>query len=489
MTSITQGAGGSLISLYAYDDLGRRIYVARGNGVPTSYAYDAASRLVGLNHDLPGTSADQSYGYGYNPSAQITQLSMGNTAYSYTGQTSGNTAYGIDGLNRTATVNGTGLTYDANGNLTNDGIRSFGYDAANRLRATATNNATLSYDALGRLKEMVGTQGARYQYDGSEITGVYTPGPAIGSRFVRGPWPDELVVAYQGPDTSNPVYTLQDHLSSNVAIVTADGQTIINRYDYGQPQAGNGGRLMYTGQLWMPDFGMYHYKARAYHPGLGRFAQTDPIGYAAGANLYGYVGGDPVNFTDPTGLVMVIATCTGGGPTYGPPTGGGHVDDIIVNPVRCTYSDFGGGRTSYLPPGFEGGGGAGAYQSGKSSPTPPRQLPQCMRDFLRSRMSTDPDDIRLHGGTLTGTNWSTTIGSRIFARPYVYDDPHLYAEHLFHEIGHVRQYRSGMLTIGRAISGYVLAGNHDDAWFERDADIYSASMFNDYVRNRACEPQ
>ena len=81
------------------------------------------------------------------------------------------------------------------------------------------------------------------------------------------------------------------------------GTLAINTYDdYGIPGSGNMGRFQYTGQTWLPELGMYYYKARIYSPTLGRFLQTDPTGYADGMNWYAYVGNDPINFVDPTGL-------------------------------------------------------------------------------------------------------------------------------------------------------------------------------------------
>ncbi|WP_040571126.1 RHS repeat-associated core domain-containing protein, partial [Methyloversatilis thermotolerans] len=85
------------------------------------------------------------------------------------------------------------------------------------------------------------------------------------------------------------------------------GTTQSLRYSaFGQSQSGTGAspnRLKYTGRE-DDGTGLYYYRARYYDPVIGRFISEDPLGFAAGdVNFYAYVGNNPVNANDPSGLV------------------------------------------------------------------------------------------------------------------------------------------------------------------------------------------
>jgi RHS repeat-associated protein len=229
------------------------------------------------------------------------------------------------------------LLYDRNGNLTNDGWRSFEYDRDDQLTAVSvagTWRTEFVYDGLGRKRIERGygcsgsswnqTNEVRFVYDGMLVIQERDAANNALATYTRGL---DLSGSPQGSGGIGGLLARTDHTvadqrlattfyhsdgAGNVTALTDWRGDVVARYvydPYGRllgkwgPLA-DANRYRFSSKEWQPQAGLYYYGFRFYEPNLQRWLNHDPLGEAGGINLYGFVGNSPVNAGDANGLLF-----------------------------------------------------------------------------------------------------------------------------------------------------------------------------------------
>jgi RHS repeat-associated protein len=114
----------------------------------------------------------------------------------------------------------------------------------------------------------------------------------------------------------NTYYIHSDHLDSPRSITNTAGQEVW-RWDNTDPFGNNIANenpsnlgaftfnLRFPGQYFDRETGLHYNVNRDYNPAVGRYIQSDPIGLGGGINIFGYVGGNPLGYSDSSGLCPV----------------------------------------------------------------------------------------------------------------------------------------------------------------------------------------
>jgi len=344
---------GQPVAHFDYDPVSRRTGRIMGNGTTTAYTYDQANRLLSIAHAKGDGSSLCSYaytydnmgnrlsmtvdgthvhGYTYDPIYQLAAVDypdgffQPDTTFTYDAvgnrvsvTNGGTTDYVSNSLNQYASVGGTSFSYDLNGNLTSDAMNSYTYDVENRLVSATSGpkNAAYAFDAYARRvsKGVDGTT-TEFVYSGDQVVAEYESG-AIERVYVYGASVDETLLLINGAER---FYYHADSLGSTVGLTAASGN-LHEKYEYGaygrhrvldpatssvRAESLPGNPYCFTGRRFDNEIGHYHYRAREYSPSHGRFMQPDPLGYMDTTNLCSYVGNNPLNWTDPFGLLIDI---------------------------------------------------------------------------------------------------------------------------------------------------------------------------------------
>ena len=297
---------------------------AHQSGAPYElYQYDSLNQLTevwtGADAATPDDITDYERHQNYNLDPLGNRLTL-DADGAQTGYQPSNGQRLTNPMHRYEQVNGAALEYDDTGNLLSDGTNSYTYDVLNRQISLTTldNSAEYVYDALGRrVAKVLDGVTTYYLYNaGYQVIEERDAADALQARYTYGSGIDEPLTIERGGSV---YYYHRDGLGS-VSEISDQSGNLVERYGYdvyGAPTifdstdteltaSAIGNPYLFTGRRYDPESGNYYYRARIYSPELGRFLQTDPLGYVDGLNLYAYVGNNPVSWIDPLGTSISI---------------------------------------------------------------------------------------------------------------------------------------------------------------------------------------
>jgi RHS repeat-associated protein len=308
-----------------------------------AYGYDSMNRLTSLQRE-----DNKSDSFGYNNSGEMTSAGYqaSNRSVSYNLDLVGNRNsvvdtgvtknYTADNINRYTTADST----TANSNNVGSGPEHQVGDFQNNhydyegdaflAQISGGGNAyVVSYDPMGRPWQRGLTLGGQttwsyYFYDGDRPILEFNVDGTIRAKNVYGRDVDEILMRTDYLiNTSGQTYYYQCDHEGSITHLTDGAGVVLETYRYDAFGAvtmrdGGGGlisasnhdnRFMFTGREYLSQFGIYEYRARAYHPGIGRFVSEDPKGFDAGDyNLFRYCHNDPEDLTDPMGLEIITVS-------------------------------------------------------------------------------------------------------------------------------------------------------------------------------------
>jgi RHS repeat-associated protein len=270
---------------YTYDNQGRVTSMTPGTGTADSYGFDASGNLTTLP---TGATVPAN---GYDNAGELVQSTLAGATTNYTYNADGEQLASVQGstTESIATWNGAGqlATYsDAAANMTADTYGGNGLRASSTITPAGKSSITQGYvwNAAPQVPQLLMDSTNAYIFDG-------------------GIAPAEQVSLSSGSVT----YLVTDSLGSVRGTVNSAGAlTGSAAYDaWGNP-ATSGGLTSttpfgYGGGYTDPD-GLIYLLNRYYNPALGQFVSPDPL-VSQTSQPYTYADADPVNVSDPTGLL------------------------------------------------------------------------------------------------------------------------------------------------------------------------------------------